>query len=177
MRTTEQTKTGGNGFTVLDGAALVAGAAVASVHVRGALLAEFAGPGWALVWLTFAWVSLTAAGPFVFLQRKYVRPSPGYPGVGDCLWGMLGLPWLLTSLVQTTPGGGDRPSNDPLAVTLSLGLVVVSILATAVVWRTWVMVTPRTASETFSGPWTNRVGLFLSVTCPIQCGLGMVVIG
>lgn len=173
----DQAESTGGGFTVPDGAALVAGAAVASVHVRGVLLAEVAGPGWALVWGTFAWVALTAAGPFVFVLRKYARRLPGYPRIGDRLWALLGLPWLLSALIPTRPVEADWPFHDLLALTLSIGLAAVCLVAIAVVWATWVMVSPERATDTFSGPWTNRVGLILSIAWPIQCGLGMVVIG
>jgi hypothetical protein len=55
-------------------------------------------------------------------------------------------------------------------------LAVVCLIALAVVWLTWVMVPPEQASRTASTPWTNRVGLILSIAWPIQCGLGMVVV-
>jgi len=58
-----------------------------------------------------------------------------------------------------------------------VGLGVASLTVLSVVWGTWVTVTPEQASETFSPPWTNRVGLVLSIAWPVQCGVGMVVIG
>src|SRR3954454_17240830 len=79
----------GDGFRVLDGAALVMGAAVASVHIRYIIRDNLSGFGWVLVWCTFAWVSLTATGPFLFLARRFAHKLPGYPQVGDCLWALL----------------------------------------------------------------------------------------
>ena len=38
------------------------------------------------------------------------------------------------------------------------------------------MVPPDQAVRVESAPWTNRVGLILSIAWPIQCGLGMVVL-
>ena len=64
-----------------------------------------------------------------------------------------------------------------LTTGLSIGLAVVSLIAMVVIWTTWVVVTPEQASQTFARPWTNRVGLLLSVAWPVQCGVGMVVIG
>jgi hypothetical protein len=167
----------GGGFSVLDGAAIVTGAAVASIHLRGIIHDDLAAPGWALLWGTFAWVALTAAGPFLFLVRRFVRRLPDYPKVGDGLWGVLGLPWLLTALIRTaTPG--SAPGRDAFfAAGLGLGLAVASLIALIVVWRCWVSVPPETAARNASTPWTNRVGLILSVAWPIQCGLGLVVIG
>jgi hypothetical protein len=162
----------GGGFTVLDGAAFVAGAAVASVQIRGALRGEPAGPGWVFLWGTFVWVALTATGPFLYLARGYARTSPGYPMVGDRLWAALGLPWLVSALLKTSAGGSGA-----VATVLGAGLGVASVVALVVVWTTWVVVTPERAASTFSPPWTNRVGLFLAVAWPVQCGAGMVVIG
>jgi hypothetical protein len=175
--TTGQAEPAG-GFTVLDGAALVAGAAVASVHIRGVITSELIGPGWAMVWGAFFWVALTAAGPFLFLVRRLIRPVEGYPKVGDRLWALLGAPWLLTTIVQgRRPADGSEFSNSLLAAGLSVGLGAAALVAVAVVWATWVMVPPHRASQTFSGPWTNRVGLVLAIAWPVQCGVGMVVIG
>jgi hypothetical protein len=164
----------GGGVTVLDGAALVAGAAVASVHVRDVVPTGPVGSGWAVVLLTFLWVALTAAGPFLFLVRSFVRRLPGYPKVGDWLWAMLGLPWLLAAAVRNVPAASG---GELVSALLSIGLAGASVVAVGVVWATWVMVSPQKAAETFSAPWTNRVGLCLAVAWPIQCGVGLVVIG
>jgi hypothetical protein len=170
----------GNGFSVLDGVALVAGAAVASVHTRGVLDEDPFGPGWLVVLVAFIWVAMTAAGPFLYLVRRYVRALPGYPQVGDRLWAILGLPWLLTALIQAAPSRPHPATAIPgaaHAALLMVGLGVASLTVLSVVWGTWVTVTPEQASETFSPPWTNRVGLVLSIAWPVQCGVGMVVIG
>jgi hypothetical protein len=165
------------GFSVLDGAALVAGAAVAAAHLRGVIKTELVGPGWVVVWGSFLWIGLTAAGPFIYLFRLYLRQEKGYPKVGDRLWAMLGLPWLLTTVFQGEPGAAGGWSHELLTAGLSVGLGVAGLIAVAVVWGTWVMVTPQRADQTFSGPWTNRVGLLLAIAWPVQCGLGMVVMG
>ena len=44
----------GEGFTVLDGVALVMGAAVASVHLRGVIRDDLNAFGWALAWFSAA---------------------------------------------------------------------------------------------------------------------------
>ncbi|GAC1475035.1 MAG: hypothetical protein NVSMB9_26600 [Isosphaeraceae bacterium] len=144
----------------------MAGVAVALVHLRGVLRDVGSGPGWILLGGALAWLALTAAGPFVYLMRRYARNLPGYPQTGDRLWGMLGLPWVFTA-----------PAQAWLSTALIPGLGVVSLISIAVLWKTWVMVTPEQAARTFSSSWTNRVGLWLSVAWPVQCGLGLVVIG
>src|SRR4051794_38293304 len=113
----------GGGFSVLDGVALVTGAAVASVHIRGVIRVTdhpgIDGFGWVLVWGTFAWVAVTAAGPFVFLVRRFARRISDYPKVGDQLWAVLGLPWLSTAVLNSTMPLGEPTRNDLLAATLS----------------------------------------------------------
>jgi hypothetical protein len=169
---------GNGGITVLDGASFVAAAAIASVHVRDVIRPEPMGAGWTIVVGTFCWITVTAAGPFLFLVRRFVRRLPGYPGVGDWLWALLGLPWLLTALTPVPNVPGPLPLGKEIhSLFLGVGLAVVSLVAAAVVWATWVMVPPHRASETFSGPWTNRVGLCLAIAWPIQCGVGLVVVG
>ena len=66
----------GGGFSVLDGAALVVGAAIASVHVLGIRRVDLSGPGWIMIALTFCWVAMTAAGPFFYLGRRFIRRLP-----------------------------------------------------------------------------------------------------
>lgn len=164
------------GFSVLDGAVLVSGAAVASVHIRGVVGESLSGPGSILTWGCFAWIAVTACGPFLLPVRLYAHRLPDYPKVGDRLWALIGLPWVVTALIRpaTTTGVGHR--HDLYAIALSVGLGVVSLIALAVVWGTWVMVSPQQAARTSSAPWTNRVGLALAVAWPIQCGIGLVVI-
>jgi hypothetical protein len=169
----------GGGFSVLDGAAIVTGAAVASIHIRGVIRNNdnLAAPYWLLIWGTFAWVALTAAGPFLFLARRFLRRFADYPKVGDALWAVLGLPWLLTAVIRsaTPPSLSGRESL--FVFSLSVGLALATMISLAVVWNRWVMVSPEEAERTASAPWTNRIGLILAVAWPIQCGVGLVIIG
>jgi hypothetical protein len=165
-----------DGFRVLDGVALVMGAAVASVHIREVIRDNLSSFGWTLVWCTFTWVSITATGPFLLLVRRFAQRSPGYPRVGDKLWAVLGVPWILGALVRSVLGNGTSPHDATFSMGLMVSLVVTSLIALGVVWTTWVMVSPEQASRTASRPWTNRIGLFLAIGWPIQCGIGLVVI-
>ena len=56
----------GGGFNVMDGVALVVGAAIASVHMLRVLRGDLSLAGWVMLWLAFTWVAVTAAGPFLF---------------------------------------------------------------------------------------------------------------
>jgi hypothetical protein len=171
----DQKETGG-GISVLDGGALVMGAAVASVHIRGVIRDRLTQFDWVLVLFTFTWVALTATGPFLFLVRRFARPMPGYPKVGDRLWGLLGLPWLATAILRSSASGPKAQIDGGYALALTIGLAAASLIAVQVLWSTWIMVSPEEAGKTASAPWTNRVGLVLSIAWPLQCGLGMVVI-
>ncbi|HEV3164098.1 MAG TPA: hypothetical protein VGZ22_08705 [Isosphaeraceae bacterium] len=164
------------GLTLLDGAGMVTGAAVASIHIRGVMPSMMPPVGWVLVWVAFAGVALTAAGPFVFLGRRFGRRTVGYPRVGDKLWAMWGIPWVLTALLRTSSPGIGPQRGDLVALGLSVGLGLASLVALAVVWKTWVLVPPEEVARGEPTPWTNRVGLVLSVAWPLQCGFGFFVI-
>jgi hypothetical protein len=166
----------GEGFSILDGGALVMGSAIASIHILGVRRWGVSGATWFIVALTFAWVALTAAGPFIFLERRYASRIPKYPQIGDSLWALLGIPWVVTALAQSAAPTSEPGHNPWLMMTLSTGLAIVCLIAVAVVWSTWVMVPPQQAARIEAAPWTNRVGLILSIAWPIQCGLGMVVL-
>ena len=140
------------------------------------LMSALTPAGWAMVCLAFAWMSLTAAGPFIYLARRHSSRISGYPRLGDRLWAVLGLPWLLTAIIQSALPREDPRHNPLFSTTLSIGLAVACLIALAVVWTTWVIVPPDQASRIEAAPWTNRVGLFLSIAWPVQCGLGMVVL-
>jgi hypothetical protein len=171
----ERIDTGG-GFNVLDGVALVMGSAIASVHLLRIIRKGLSGAGWIMVWITFCWVAITAAGPFLFLARRYSRRLIGYPKIGDRLWALLGLPWVITAVLQSALPGEDPRHNPLVAGILSVTLALVCVMALAIMWGTWVMVPPEQGARIEAAPWTNRVGLILAVAWPIQCGLGMVVL-
>ncbi|MHB1557708.1 MAG: hypothetical protein ACYC61_09530 [Isosphaeraceae bacterium] len=172
----ERIDTGG-GFSVLDGVALVMGSAIASIHVLRVMRGGLTGAGWIMLWLTFAWVAVTAAGPFLYLARRFGRRLKDYPGVGDRLWAILGIPWLVTAVIQSATAGGSEPRQNPLfATTLVVGIGLACLIALGVVWSTWVVVPPGEAARVEASPWTNRVGLVLAITWPVQCGLGLVVL-
>src|SRR3954452_7735463 len=133
----------GADINVLDGVSLVMGSAIASVHILRVIRSEFTGASWVMVWIAFVLVAVTTTGPFIFLARRYFRRLPGYPKIGDRLWALLGIPWLLTAILQSAIPGQD-PRNNPLfATSLGIGLAVACVIALVVVWGTWVMVPPE----------------------------------
>jgi hypothetical protein len=166
----------GSGFSVLDGAALVMGSAIASIHTLRVMRSDLTGAGWIMIWLTFAWVGVTAAGPFLFLARRYARRLTDYPKIGDRLWALLGIPWLVTAVVQSAAPESEPRQNSLFTTTLSVGLTVTCLIALGKLWSTWVLVPPEKAARVEAAPWTNRVGLILAIAWPIQCGLGLVVL-
>lgn len=62
------------------------GSAIASIHILGVRRWELSGANWVMVALSFTWLALTAAGPFIFLERRYARRIANYPRIGDRLW-------------------------------------------------------------------------------------------
>jgi hypothetical protein len=171
----ERIDTGG-GFSVLDGVAMVMGSAIASIHTLRVMRGDLTSAGWAMLWLMFAGLAITATGPFIYLGRRFARRLSNYPKIGDRLWAMLGIPWLLTAFIESAAAGSESRQDSLFTMTLSLGLGVVCLIALGVVWTTWVMVTPEQAAQVEVAPWTNRVGLILAIAWPIQCGLGLVVL-
>ena len=174
------------GFTTLDGAALVLGAAVAAVHLRDLVTSGHPGVfGWVLFWLAFTGLATTAAGPFVFLVRRYVRRLIHYPRLGDGLWTVLGMPWILTAPLRPRP---PFRSTSPLsqfdaeavyALALWLLLLSACLASLVVIWRYWVRA-PGAGPEVPDRPrptWTEWIGLTLAIAWPIQCGFGLLVTG
>jgi hypothetical protein len=170
----------GGGFTVLDGVALVTGSAVASVHVRSSV-PEFEGPGdWAWAWCLFTWLSLTSAGPYVFLVRRFFTRPVGYPKLGDKLWALAGMPWLLAAMVRTgEPDGATAAGHlDPAYVgCLCIGLALSTMVGLPLLAARYLLVDPGRSGPPAATSWTDRIGLFLTVAWPIQCAVGLVVIG
>ena len=114
----------GGGFTVLDGVALVTGAAVALVHLRSSVT-EFNDPSdWVWGCGLFTWLSVTSAGPFVYAVRRFFTRPPGYPRLGDQLWALAGTPWFMAALVKTgepSPKGWPGDSTRPTSVSWGWG--------------------------------------------------------
>jgi hypothetical protein len=166
----------GKDINVLDGVALVMGSAIASVHMLRVIRSGLSTAGWIMLWLTYSCVALTATGPFMFLARRYSRRLPGYPKIGDGLWALLGVPWVVTAVIESVVPGEDPRHNPLFSLTLTISLALSCLIAVVVVWGSWVMAPPERASRIEGAPWTNRVGLILAIAWPIQCGLGMIVL-
>jgi hypothetical protein len=171
----ERVDTGG-GFSVLDGVALVMGSAIASIHGLRVIRGDMTVLGWFMLGMTFTGVAITATGPFLYLGRRFARRLPDYPKIGDRLWALLGIPWLLTAVIQSAASGSEPRQDSLFTLTLSVGLGLACVVALGVVWSTWVMVPPEQAARVAGSPWTNRVGLILAIAWPIQCGLGLIVL-
>ena len=166
----------GGGFSVVDGVATVMGSAIASIHTMRVMRSDFTGTGWAMLCLTFAGVAVTATGPFLYLGRRFARRVVDYPKLGDRLWTMLGLPWVVTAVIQSATAGSETRQDILFTLVLTVGLGLACVVALGVVWTTWVVVPPEQAARVEVAPWTNRLGLILAIAWPIQCGLGLVVL-
>ena len=163
-----------DGFTVLDGAAMVFAAASASLHMRGAAR-DVHGIGWLLVWLTFAGIAITSGGTFVYLFRRFGRRPSGYPRIGDKLWALLGLPWIMASPFRS-PSRIDA-GLDFYGFLLTLTVGVGCLVVLSALWKTFVMTRPETAENTsFSPLWSDRLGMALAIAWPLQCGFLLIVL-
>ena len=169
----------GNGFTVLDGLALVTGSAVASVHVRSAVDGFDELSDWIFAWCLFTWLSTTSAGPFLFLVRRFFSRPAHYPRLGDRLWALAGLPWLLAALVRTgePTGAASVGRLDPAYVgCLGIGLFLATLVGLPLLAARYLPIDPRRLELRPPATWTERIGLFLTVAWPIQCAVGLVVV-
>jgi hypothetical protein len=164
------------GLTMFDAAALVTGGAVASVHFRPFEdeIGDLTPLGFSFLILAFAWLAMTAAGPFVYLVRRYGRRRAGYPSVPDLLWLAFGLPWAIAALYRSGAGNLSTTANILYGNTLFIGLALASGLAVFQLKRTW------DALDSARSPkprrtWTEWIGTAIAVAWPLQLGLGFVV--
>jgi hypothetical protein len=168
------------GFTVLDGAGLVSGAAVSAVHLRHWGEQPLHLAGWILPWLAFSGVAITAAGPLILGLRRLSGQDGGRLRLGDVLWLLLGLPWLVSA--PWRPAGLlmlEPPTAPARRYALSLGvpLAVCGFLAMGLLWSRWVQ---RPDAQRNSGrrpAWTERVGIALAIASPLQWGFLLIVLG
>ncbi len=169
------------GFTLLDGCSMVLGAAIAAVHVRVFHPTPHHLAGWVLVGGLFGLLSLTASGPFLYMSKRFVtRRTLEYPQVGDRLWVLWGSPWVISAVVEavsssnaTNPG---RP--DPIYVgSLGLGLFLATMIAVPIFGSLYLWGDPGATRRSAGIAWSQTIGLALTATWPIQCGVGLVLMG
>ena len=166
---------------LLDLVALICGAAIAAIHVRLAVPAPRGGATWFFGGALFVWLALTATGPFCYLARRWTRPpDASFPLVGDRLWVLWGCPWVISAVVESIldPRTTDPGRLEPIYVgSLGLGLFLASAIAVPVVAARFLWGEPGVTRRGQAGNWTHWVGLALSATWPIQCGVGLLVMG
>lgn len=160
------------GLTTLDAVALVTGAAMASVHVR-ALFTDQPGPFTLAVLVTlFCWMSLASSGPFVFVIRRFARHLPGYPGLGDVLWLISGLPWVISGVVRT---GSSTSYLDP-AADRAYAATLIGSVAVAIGWSLLIVVRHGAAACVADRTWTEWAGLLAAGLWPLQALTAFVIL-
>ncbi len=169
------------GFTMLDVAAVILGAAIASIHVRLAVPAPHGKATWFFGVALFLWLSLTATGPFLYLSRRLIpRTGVPWPLVGDRLWVLWGCPWVISAVVESAinPRASATGQLEPIYVgSLGLGLFLATTIALPVLAARYLWGEPGGVGRAAGANWTQWVGLGLSATWPIQCGVGLVLMG
>jgi hypothetical protein len=173
----EETTSRSGGITMLDAAALVTGGAVASVHFRPfeEEIGKLTPLGSSFLVLAFAWLALTAAGPFVYLVRRYGRRRSGYPSPPDLLWLAFGLPWTIAALYRSGAGNLSTAANILYGNALFIGLALASCLAVLRLKRAWDALDAAHATKAPRRTWTEWIGTAIAVAWPLQLGLGFVV--
>ena len=168
-------------FNMLDACSMVLGAAIAGVHVRQTHPESHGLPGWILLAAMFSLVAVTASGPFLYVSKRFLgRPSGKYPLIGDRLWVLWGAPWVISALIESawTPSQLSAGRPDPVYVgTLGLGLFLTTMVAVPILAARYFWGDPEATRWGTRVPWSQRVGLALSATWPIQCGVGLVLMG
>lgn len=165
---------------MLDIAALVTGAAVASVHSRE-LTEQLPGMtilGWVFLGLAFLWLGLTSAGPFVYVVRRFVSRTDGYPGAADRLWVALGLPWFFAAIYRSGVGDWVQQGSRGYELCLYTGLAINAVLALGWVVCRWIAMNRDGAANlrgSYARSWTELVGSAVAIMWPLQLGLVMVV--
>ena len=158
---------------MLDGAAMVLGAAVSAVHLRPFVSNGLWSGDGGLFWPTFMGVGLTASGPFVLLERWLGRRHAGtYPHLGDRLWAVLGLPWVLTLVLRASARPFGPRILDLYSPSLGISIALACLCSLALIWRRLILGVGEAPAPV---PWTSRVGMAVSITWPLQCGFGLVV--
>ena len=130
-----------------------------------------------MFWITFLGVSLTATGPFLYLARRFLRRAPGYPGLGDRLWGVIGLPWAIGAMLPIPNPGRDPDRIGIYELAMILGIGTASMVSLVVIWRNWVSVPPEAIATRDDPAWTDRLGLVVAIAWPLQCGFGLMILG
>ncbi len=172
METEPQSRYEPEGLSTLDGVALVTGAAMASIHVR-ALFTDLPGPFTiALIVVLFCWMSLASAGPFVFAVRRFVRHLGNYPGLGDRLWLLAGVPWILAGVVRTgsTSSNLDPGSDRPYAAAL------IGSVSVAIGWGLLIVLRHGAAACVANRSWTEWAGLLCTGLWPLQALTAFVIL-
>ena len=172
------------GFRLVDAGAIVTGAAIASVHVRIALPDPHGLPAWSWGGLLFSWLTLASAGPFVYLSRRLANgfERGRYPRVGDHLWVIWGCPWIVSALIGSVP---EASVTDPgrldmaYVASLGIGLCLATMTAVPILAACWLWGGPTQVRSDVArrGNWTQWVGLGLTATWPLQCAVGLVLMG
>jgi hypothetical protein len=160
-------------LTMLDILAFVVGAALASVHLRPALRVGWEGRALVLPGLAFMLIAITATGPVLLAVRKLTGRLVGWPGIGEILWCVIGAPWVTFAPLADSSRG---TTGNFAAMWLAISLIVVSMVALVTVWATWVDVSPDRASVNAGPPWSNRLGMILSIAWPLQWAAGLMVL-
>ncbi|MDX2038602.1 MAG: hypothetical protein SFX72_18285 [Isosphaeraceae bacterium] len=160
------------GWNLLDALGFVAGAAVASVHVkdRAVFADELSPPFLVILFLGFILVAVTAAGPFLFCLRRFGNRRPAFASETELAWVALGLPWTLMAIWRSLPSGELlEQARDRSDVFLQVGLLLASAHAARIFLRRLLAAESKQADPVdASRSVAERISIGLVDTCPLQ---------
>jgi hypothetical protein len=174
LRTRDRARDG-TGATVLDLASLTAGAAVAAVHLRDPDVNTPSHAPAFLFWLAFTGIAVTATGPLLAVIQRLRSPPTSGSRWGRRLWVVLGTPWVVTAPLRNVPATPQAAGTvyTP-AVLVSVSAACVAVLL--IVWKHWIRPGAVAALDEEPLSWTERIGMLLAFTWPLQYGFAMIAV-
>ncbi|ADV60811.1 hypothetical protein Isop_0214 [Isosphaera pallida ATCC 43644] len=112
------TRNDAGAFGVLDGVSLVAGGAIASLHLRDVVPSDPSSASALMALAMIVGIGVTASGPLIvglhaWSAQGWVRPSRG-----EWVWALAGLPWIGAALARIVFGVPPQGATTMLAGTL-----------------------------------------------------------
>lgn len=117
-------------------------------------------------------IGLTSAGPILLMSHRLRRGRWSAICLGEWFWAWLGLPWWVGMLERWVTGNGRQNDNGlPL-----LGAVLSLVLVLHVGFAFWMLVANTRDRDSIGPPWSHRLGCWLALAWPMQCGFGLFVL-
>lgn len=166
------------GVRVVDLLALVIACAVGAMHTRTVIPENQVGDYWIMSSIMILGISLTACGPLLCLCDRLLGQTPRPDGrgsrIGEWIWIVLGLPWLISAAVRVAVPSTTSELSEFASMALFVGLGIACLTTQILIWVAWEnRYSEKPWEETW---WRGRFGLVLAVAWPVQWALGLMVL-